>query len=427
MMELYDRPVGSERGGYDMKKIGYRLGMLFLFILLSTACSNTAAVTTEEETVIPVETAQVETGLLQEVKKVIGNATPNLQVSVYSELSGKLAEVRVQKGEKVEKGQIIAVLHQEDFANGVAQAEAQLKSAKANLAQAEAGQQSGMIQAENQLKQAQSVYDNAKVNVERMKQLYEEEAIAKQQLEQAENSFIQAEASFHIAKESYETAKRTENIQVLKAQVETAVAALNNAKQSLNKTFIKAPADGTIVQITADPGELISPQKPFATLIDIRSITVQGMISEEELRLIKEGTEIDAYVPVLDQKQKGKVTFVSPLADSQTKNYPIEVTLDNPNEDIKAGMMVELYLQDSDKMKDILVPIDALVKEEQDTFVFVVKDQVVEKRKITIKEEGIEKAAIAEGLQSGEIVVTKGQINLQDGDRIRIIEGGETR
>ncbi len=399
-------------------------GILLIFTLVASACSTTTVTTSEEDIVIPVQVANVETGQLKEEKKIIGSAAPNLQISVYSELSGKLAEVRVKKGGKVEKGQIIAVLNQGDYNNTVIQAEAQLKSAKANLAQAEAGRSSSIVQTENQWKQAKAAYDSAKINVDRMKSLYEEEAVSKQQLEQAENGLVQAEVSLNIAKESYENANRTENLAVIRAQLETAQAGLNNAKHNFDKTYMKAPASGTIVQLGADVGELVSPQMPVATIIDIQTIIVNAMLSEDELKYAQAGEEIDTYLNVFDQKQKGTVTFVSPIADTQTKNYPIEVQLNNQEETIKPGMIVELSLQDTETAEEVLVPVNALVKQGEEVFVFVVNGDTVEKRTIRIKEEGIEKASIIEGLQEDEVVVVKGQMNLEDGDHVRILDGG---
>lgn len=408
-----------------MKKKYVGIGILFIiFTMLISACSNQVTTAPEEEVVIPVQVATAIKGEMKEGKKIVGNSAPNLDLSIYSEASGKIAEVRVKKGDLVKKDQVLAVIEQGDYKNAVSQAEAQVKSAEANLAQAEAGRSSSIVQANNQLAQAQASYDDAKLNLERMKSLYEQEAVSKQQLEQAETAFVQAESALNIAKESSDNANRTENVEVLRAQVETAKIGLMNAKSNLDKTVIKAPADGTVVQIGADVGELISPQLPVATLIDIQSITVNAMISEEDLRFIRQGEKITAYVKAIDQKVTGTVSYVSPIADIQTKNYPIEITLQNEDSAIKPGMIVELYLQATAQGEDVLIPVDALVKQDEEVFIFVVNGDKAEKRQVTIKEEGSEEVSVVKGLNEGETVVVKGQMNLKDGDKIRIVQGG---
>lgn len=409
-----------------MKKKYLGIGILFIiFTMLISACSNQVTTTTqEEEVVIPVQVAKAIKGELKEGKKIIGNSAPNLDLSIYSEVSGKIAEVRVKKGDLVKKDQVLVVIEQGDYKNAVSQAEAQVKSAEANLAQAEAGRSSSIVQANNQLTQSQAAYDDAKLNLERMKSLFEQEAVSKQQLEQAESALVQAESALNIAKESSENANRIESVEVLRAQVETAKIGLMSSKSNLDKTVIKAPADGTVVQIGADVGELISPQLPTVTLIDIQSINVNAMISEEDLRFVRQGETIAAYIKAIDQKTTGTVSYVSPIADQQTKNYPIEVTLQNTDLAIKPGMIVELYLQATAQGEDVLVPVDALVKQDEEVFIFVVNGDKAEKRQVTIKEEGSEEASVAKGLNGSETVVVKGQMNLKDGDKIRIVQGG---
>lgn len=418
------------------QKVTMYLGLLFILIL--GGCTQTEDSSTEvEEQSVPVEVSKAQFGHIDQSLTVTGDVVADKEVTVTPKISGKVTEILVRKGDIVREGQKLAQLEQTDILNNIKQSEASLQSAQANLANALAGRETGIVQAQEQLtssslavENAQISLNNAQLNYDRTKSLYESGAVPKQQYEQAETALQQAEvglqqaqSGMRLAEEGVENAKRMENIQTLEAALKQAQVSLETTRSQLDNTIIAAPMGGEITMVYVERGEMASPQAPFVHIIQTNPLLVKTKISEEQLRLVDKGQELEIYIKSVQEKLGGVVRFISTISEEQSRLFSIELEISDAPERMRPGMIAEIHLQPMSESDLIVVPIGALLKSGSEQYVYVVESDRAVKKEVLTGQENSEWVQIVDGLNEGEVVVSKGQSRLAENSLIRIVEG----
>ena len=315
--------------------------------------------------------------------------TPFQEATIVPKIPGKVDVVYVQLGDKVKKGQELFALDAKDILNQVKQAEAAYKLMEANL------------------RSSKKQLDNAMLNLERMQQLYEAGAIAKQQLEQAE---LQAS---------------TVNLDILEAQAEQARVSLEIASSSLADMVIKAPIDGYITSINVKPGEMASNAMPSITMANIDKVIIEATVSEYLVNTLKPGGIVNVKIPsATNEILAGKISNFSPTTAPNSLTYPVKIELQNEDGLIKGGMFAEVIIETERRSEVIAIPSDSVVIKEGKTIVFVVEEDRVSIKEVKTGLDDGKKVEILEGLNEGEEIVSSGQNFLEDGQLINVVNGG---
>ena len=315
--------------------------------------------------------------------------TPFQEATIVPKIPGKVDEVYVQLGDKVKKGQELFALDAKDILNQVKQAEAAYKLMEANL------------------RSSKKQLDNAMLNLERMQQLYEAGAIAKQQLEQAE---LQAS---------------TVNLDILEAQAEQARISLEIASSSLADMVIKAPIDGYITSINVKPGEMASNAMPSITMANIDKVIIEATVSEYLVNTLKPGGIVNVKIPsATNEILAGKISNFSPTTAPNSLTYPVKIELQNEDGLIKGGMFAEVIIETERRNGVIAIPSDSVVIKEGKTIVFVVEEDRVSIKEVKTGLDDGKKVEIIEGLTEGVEIVSSGQNFLEDGQLINVVNGG---
>ncbi|GAW92433.1 efflux RND transporter periplasmic adaptor subunit [Calderihabitans maritimus] len=376
-----------------MKKvslIAFMMVMASLLLLLGGCAGRETARTESEETEsVPVEVHRVSRGDISSATTLTGTVEAALQVDVVPKVGGKVSEVTVEVGDRVQKGQVLVRLDSREI-------RAQLKQALANLAAAQAGGRQSYVR-----------HEDAKKNLERMEQLFEEGAISQQQLD--------------AARLQYEVARP----ELAEAQVKQAKAAVEMARVQLENTVIEAPASGLVAFRYVDPGEMAAPGVPVVTIVDIDTVKVVCYLTERDINRVKVGQEVQVKVAAVSENPfTGKITVIGPAADPRRKSYPIEISIPNPDHILKPGMFAKVILP-SETRKDVLwVPQEAILEEGNKETVFVVEEGQALVREIMVGISDGKKAEVVRGLQEGEEVVVKGQHRLHHGISVTV-QGGD--
>ncbi|ABZ83685.1 conserved hypothetical protein [Heliomicrobium modesticaldum Ice1] len=295
-----------------------------------------------------------------------------VEFSVASKVAGRVQEVLVKEGDRVEAGQIIARLESRelveqlnqakaalaqaqightltaDTVDGqVAQAKAALDAAQAKLDALKKGARPQEIeQARAAVDQAQVAYDNAKLNAERTEKLFANGAASAKQRDDAQSAADVALATLKMAKEKLslvEAGARPEEIDGAKAQVEQAAAALQLAIASrsqvslkaaatdqaqaaveaaqamVDNTVIRAPQKGVVTAKLVQAGEMVAAGLPIVTVVDIDTVWVKANVPEDKVAQLQLGQEIEVSVEGIENRLTGKLTWVSASADFATK------------------------------------------------------------------------------------------------------------
>jgi len=248
------------------------------------------------------------------VVEVTGQVAAASQATLSAKVQGTVQELRVREGETVRKGQALVVLDSRDL--------------RANLARAEAE------------------YDNARTHLARMQRLYQQESVAKQELDNATRAFKVAEAGRRAA------------------------------EAQLSYTVIKAPFDGVVTEKHIEVGELAAPGRPVLKLEDPRRLRLEATVSEGDVKAVAVGDKVTVVVDALgDRPLTGTVAQVLPAGDPATHTFVVKVDLP-PTPGLKSGMFGRMRL-DKGVSQTLAVPEPALIERGQLTGVYVVGDDQV--------------------------------------------------
>jgi RND family efflux transporter MFP subunit len=303
---------------------------LVSFSILSCSESEDNQRQNDENIVIPaVEAVQSQYGSLPLVQRFSGNVVSENQIELFPEVNAQIAEVYVENGDYVRKGDALVKLQDEPFKKQLQQADANLKINNARLKQAKA-----------QLSAIETQY-------KRIQTLADKDLSSELELEQINAQKISAEADVELAE----------------AQVEQSKAVVDERKNQLTLTLIKAPVSGTIGQRNAQPGMQATPGASLFMIGDLSKLRVEIILTEQMLNKINVGQT--ATVTVND-KNGNPVTFtsqlsrISPFLNEITRSTEAEIDINNKNGLLNPGMYVPVDIFYGESQQATLIPTSAI-------------------------------------------------------------------
>ncbi|MGE5418091.1 MAG: efflux RND transporter periplasmic adaptor subunit [Acidobacteriota bacterium] len=292
------------------------------------------------------------------------------EATIYPKVAAKVMEIRLHEGDRVSKGETIMVLDTTDY------------STKLTAAQAA-------------VTQANSTYYNVKKNLDRTRDLYDQGAVAEQQLETVEMQFDQASAA-----------------------VDQAQSARQDARNLLSNCTINSPIDGFIGLIEITEGNMATSQLPVAVVSNTNTVKVVANVGESDIGQIKVNTPVTVKVDSQGGKIiPGVIDKVAMIADPITRRFPVEIKIDNPENVLKSGMFAEVTIPIEKRFNVVKVPKIALLEKGSNIDVYVVKiaggdfkgKTTAFERPLKIGIEGKDYVEVLEGVKEGEDVIIKGQ------------------
>lgn len=413
-------------------KLSYIIMLILIVVLVISGCSSQTATVVEQEKIVPVNVALSQKEDLPEYQSFPGKVMAVDEVGLSPKLGGIVEQILVKEGEMVKAGQALIILDKKDVINQVNQAQAAYDAAIANLSNLEQGQfPQQLAQLESALKQAEANFNNAKENYERMKELFSEGAIPKQQFEGVE-------LQYNIAKEQYESAKTQltitkektipESLAAAKAQVKQAEAVLAAAKAALDNCVITSPIDGTVGAITATVGQMASPGYSIITVGNLNSVEIHINVTEDRVNGLKVGQEAEVIVDAAsDLPFKGEIVSISPFKDLRTQVYPVKILVPNEKGLLKSGMFGRVKLMVALHTDVVTVPEDAVVAYDGRTIVYTLEGDVAKANVVETGPTSMGKTVITKGLESGKEVIIEGQSLLTDGTKVRVEGRGDAK
>jgi RND family efflux transporter MFP subunit len=397
-----DRSEAPKTRGGGSGRLGVGIAVLVLLIALGAGgwwmMRGGNAVEIEAATALAPASGQ--TGPAA-VLQATGYVTARRQATVSAQITGTLTEVLIEEGEHVEAGQVLARLEDTAQRAQLAQAEAGLKAAQAQLAQF-----------------ATQLVQN-KRDVARAEELVGRKLVSKQAVELARTQ-VDAQAS---------------QVESQKRQVDVARAGVDGAMVQLGYCTVRAPFAGVVIAKAAQPGEIVSPlsagggftRTGVGTIVDMDSLEVEVDVTESYINRVasKQPTEalLDAYP---DWKIPGHVIAIIPTADRGKATVKVRVALDQKDGRIVPDMGVRVsFLEDAKQEptqaavvpKGVLVPAASIVQRDGKSVVFAVEGDKVHARAVTAGQTYGD-LRLTEGLAAGTQVVRTPTAELADGARV---------
>ena len=385
--------------------------------LLLVACQKPVP---NEPSIQTVRAGTVETVQQDSPERFSAAVVPIAQVDLAFKSAGlieKIHQVRgadgrmrdVQAGDQIAKDTELALVRTSDYQHRVEQAEAQVQQSEAQL---------GQVQA--QLAQARANFSEAEIEYNRAKNLFESASLVKPQYDQAKGRYETVAASVKAAEA---TVKGTE------AAVENARVALSEAKLTLSDTSVRAPFDGWISARNVDRGMLVGNQTVGFSVIDTHLVKAVFAVPDTDLRMIRLGQNQTLLLDTLRHGVQGVVTAISPQADPKTRVFTVEVTIDNPQAEIKPGMIGSLTLGAvRGPAPRLVVPLSAVVRAPSDPQGFAVYQLVdrdgktyAEAQVIQIGETIGNLMEVTNGLKAGQRIVSLGGSLIKSGQEVHVL------
>lgn len=360
----------------------------------------------------PVVTARVSEKDVPIDLAAIGNVEAYVSNSVRSQVTGTLVEVAFHEGDVVKQGQLLFNLDRRPFEAALVQAEANLTRDKALLAQAEA-----------QLSRDASNAEYQQLAAERQAQLTQRGIISKDQADQARAG---ADATAGTVKAD------KANIESARAQLVAQEAAVGNARVQLGYTTIRSPIDGQTGSLAVKVGGLVTAnQTELMTIARVQPVYVTFTVPAIHLGTIKrhkaDGALAVTALPQDGDAQgaTGTLTFVDNAVDMTTDSIKLKATFPNADRRLWPGQFARVTLRLAIVPHAVVVPQQAVQTGQDGQYVFVVKpDSTVDQRPVTSGQRVDQDLVIEKGLKPGEVVVTEGQLRLEQGARVTTDTGG---
>ncbi|HEY6183730.1 MAG TPA: efflux RND transporter periplasmic adaptor subunit [Terriglobales bacterium] len=371
------------------------------------------------------------------VLSATGYIVAHHKIEANSKVTGRVAWIGVEKGDKVKEGQVLVRLEDQEFRAQYEQAQGAADSARAQLEQLQHGSRPEEIQqAEHNVSEARATAVNDKLVLDRTKNLVAQGVLSQQALDDATAKYESSQQRAHSLEQSYQLAKlgpRSEEIARAKGVLSQAEGQAAYAKEQLNATVIRAPITGTILDRSVEKGELLTGQfasaaRPVFSLADLNDLQVELDIAQDDFaRLTPKQKAIVTVDAFPDRKYNGQIAEVSPEANRQKATVQVKVQVLNPDEYLRPEMnaTAKFVADEPAKQKTasgpvgVFVPTNAVRDRDGKKVVFLVfKGKVLQREvHITAQRSG---GVLVNGLNGGEDVVTAGPADLKDGDKIKI-------
>jgi multidrug efflux system membrane fusion protein len=326
---------------------------------------------------LPVIAQPAKKGDMSLYLNALGSAAATTTITVKTQISGQLIDVKYQEGQTVKKGDLLAIIDPRPYQNSLEQAQG------------------------NQL-QAQAQLTEAKLNLTRYKQLAQQDSIASQQVDTQAALVTQYEGLVKVYQ-----------------------AAIDSAQLNLTYCHIVAPVDGRVGLRLVDKGNYVTPgdSSGLVVLTQTKPISVIFSLPEDNVPAVSKRIHsgatlaVDAYDRTVSTKlASGTLTTIDNLVDQSTGTFKLKASFTNDDESLFPNQFVNVRML-LDVLHDILmIPTSSIERGEQGTYVYVVKaDHTVTARIVKLGNTEGEKVQVLSGLDEGDLVVTDGADKLREG------------
>ena len=307
-----------------------------------------------------------------------GSLDPEWQAQVAAKVDGRLEKVYVHEGDRVEKGQVLAILEQMDT-------DANLLSAKGSF-----------LDAQTSLRKAET-------DLARYEKLYATGAVSQQVVD-----------DYRFARDN------------AAAKLEAARGSLQGMESKAAGTVVTAPADGIVAKRFYQEGYYAKAGTPLFAIADISMLKTTIHIPEGQVTGVKVGNEADIALPAYPGKKLvGKITRIAPVADLPAHTFAAEVSVDN-SEGLLAGVYANVSLIGEPREQVLTIPMHAIVMRDDQQTVFVADAQgVVQRRVLALGYSDDKVAEVVSGLDEKDTIVVEGHNKLREGSRINLEKAGK--
>ncbi len=347
------------------------IALLLAAAALAGCSSEQKTVSAAPEAVSNVSVLSVRRANVRDVLEAVGTVRAAQTSLIASQMMGNIVDIRVHEGDRVHRGQVLAVLDD-------AQPRASLDRATA----AELASRKEISAAESEATLAAATY-------KRYQTLFDRKSVSPQEFDEVKARYEAAQARRDMARAGQSQAK----------------AALDQARTAAGYSRVLAPFDGVITEKKADVGTLASPGMPLFTVEDVRRYRLEVTVNESDLRFVRAGQQVPVFIDAFDDTENsGKVVEIVPAADPASRSFLVKIELP-ANAALRSGLFGHAEFKRGER-PSLLIPQSSIVERGQLQGVYVVDtNRIASLRYITLGRPSGQQVEVLAGLQDGETIV----------------------
>jgi multidrug efflux pump subunit AcrA (membrane-fusion protein) len=415
----------TERANCKIRRArGNAIALLVAVLAVGSGCSKD---TKEEAPAVPVQIVAVEKASLQE--KVAADAVlfPVAQSALVPKISAPVKKFLVNRGSRVHAGQLLAVLENRDLAASAQENKGSFEQAEATYTSATAADIPQEMQkaqldaqaAKQNLDAQQKIYDSRK-------DLFQQGALPRKELDQAGVDLTNARNQYEIAQKHLDSLNAIGHQQALKSakgQFESAQGKYQGAAAQLGYSEIRSPINGVVTERPLYPGEMAAAGTPLLTVMDVTQVVARAHIPQQSAATLKIGDKAEITAAGFEKPFPARVVLVSPALDPNSTTIEIWVQAKNPGGHLKPGSSVQVSMIARSVADALVVPSAALLSEGEKTFVMLAgRDSHAHKKEVKTGIHDGDQVQIVEGLQATDHIVGTGAYGLPDNSKITAAE-----
>lgn len=396
-------------------------GGVFLF----TGCSGNAK---PPETVVSVQAVTAHREAIPVVLRGEAMLTPLHQAILAAKISAPVQRFYVQRGDKVHKGELLAVLENKDLSGAALGSQGQYQQAKAQYQTAtQSTIPQEMQKAEHDVAQAKAEVDLQQQIYVSQQKLFQEGALPGRTVDQTKVTLEQAKTQYGILLRNLDALKkvsRTAQLDTATGQLYQAQGQYDQAVATLGYSEIRSPIDGYVTERPLYPGEMANAGTPILTVMDTSVLIAKAHLPQVQMQGMPLGAPAEVTVPGIADPVTGKVMLVSPALDPGSTTVEVWVRIENKNNQLKPGTPVQVAVTAKTIPDALVVPSTAVVENEGggQHLMTIGADSVAHRCEVKLGVQANGETQVLSGIDAGAKVITVGAYALDDGTKVQVVE-----
>jgi len=391
-------------------------GLLYVSVVVgSTAvaagCGRTSSAEVKSDAAPQaIVVANVEAHELRRAIDVVGTLAADEEVTVSSEVEGRVIRIAADLGDRVTAGQPLVALDQEKLQYRLDQQRAALGRAMARYGVADLAQAMPTIERTPDVQKAAAELEQAQQAFKRASELQRMKLIPQQQMDDAD-------ANLKAKKAAYESS--LQSARNLRADIDAEQANLKLAESGLRDAVIRAPFDAYVQRRLVSPGEFVKTQTAVMSLVKVDPLKLRAEVPEKMAPWVKVGQSMTLAVEAMPNTPvSGQIARLSPAVNPQTRSFPLEGRVPNAAGSLKPGGFARVHIVTDLVERVLTVPAAALQYRYGVNRVFVVKDGQLHATEIKIGDRVGDRVEVVSGVAAGEPIAAAEVEKLADGMRV---------
>jgi RND family efflux transporter MFP subunit len=409
------QPVEEGQPGRRRVRFASFSGLCGLALALGS-CSTGASDTTPTKKPISAHVVAVEQREVRRNVEAVGSIFPYEEVTVSSEVEGRVQEVLVDVGDRVASHQPLVKVAPVELELARERQQAALRQVQARLGLSGDEQDVADPRDAPEVTRAAAALSEAEHKLTRAQSLADQGLVPKQDLEDTEVRLKSARAAYDLSLQSIED---------LRAQISEYRASLALADKKLNDSVIRAPFAGEIKERAVTQGQYLRVQTAVMVIVSLDPVRARLKVPEKAASTIHVGQPVNVSVEAYpDHPFEGKVSRINPTVDPQTRAFEVEALLDNGDRLLKPGFFAKATIASDSVDRALFVPAEAVLYVYGVYKVYAVEGTTLRETEVKVGDRQGDEVEVAEGLKDGESVAiaVRGE-QLVDGAAVEAVTG----